>query len=248
MELVHSYSSGSNNNVNDSEYLINNRANNIITKKIITILNSTVLNFIIYFGRYNNYIKYQLIIFFNYLIFNLIFFPNSYLQILIDIKDLFIYNTLIYYLANIEDKNFDTLLNIFITFITILIYYFIEDLKGFGSITFSNNNLEPETFNTMFIVIALFCIIVFYNIKIAKINNILIEYIGFIILIIIYILIFAYATLKNNRVLHLHHWFSGQILAILSRFNTKLSMLFHFFCLGIYLHGIIFYDAAFILD
>ena len=63
-----------------------------------------------------------------------------------------------------------------------------------------------------------------------------------------YILLFANATLKVNKIIHIHHWFSGQILAIISRFDTKLSMLMHFFSLGIYLHGITFYDAAFIYD
>ena len=243
MEIVHSFGSESS---NDSQFLISN--NNDKVKILKKIMNVRILKFISCFYQYNNFIKYQIMIFINYIIFNLLYTPNTYFQMLIDIADLFIHNTLIYYLANMNDKKFDTIFNILTIFFTVFIYYLIGDVKGLGSITFSNDELRIETFNTFLIILSLLCVIIFYNIHLAKKNNILSLYLVFILFIFLYILLFANATLKENKIIHIHHWFSGQILAIISRFDTKLSMLMHFFSLGIYLHGITFYDASFIYD
>lgn len=242
MEIVHSFEPESS---NDSQFLI---SNNNYKAKILKIMNIRIFKFISCFYQYNNFIKYQIMIFLNYIIFNLLYTPNTYFQILIDIADLFIHNTLIYYLANMNDKKFDTIFNIITIFFTVFIYYLIGDVKGLGSITFSNDELRQESFNTFLIILGLLCAIIFYNLNLAKKNNILLLYLAFITFIFVYILLFANATLKENKIIHIHHWFSGQILAIISRFNTKLSMFMHFFSLGIYLHGITFYDAAFIYD
>lgn len=243
MEIVHNFGPGSS---NDSQFLISR--NNDKFKILKKFANVRILKFISCFYQYNNFIKYQIMIFLNYFIFNLLYANNTYFQMLIDVNDLFVHNTLIYYLANINDKKFDTISNILTTFLTVFIYYLIGDIKGLGSITFSNHKIRQESFNTFLIILTLFCSIIFYNLHLAKKNNILIHYLAFILSIFVYIFLFANATLKENKIIHIHHWFSGQILAIISRFDTKLSMLMHFFSLGIYLHGITFYDAAFIYD
>ena len=243
MEIVHNFGPGSN---NDSQFLISR--NNDKFKILKKFANVRILKFISCFYQYNNFIKYQIMIFLNYFTFNLLYANNTYFQMLIDVNDLFVHNTLIYYLANINDKKFDTISNILTTFLTVFIYYLIGDVKGLGSITFSNHEIRQESFNTFLIILTLLCSIIFYNLHLAKKNNILSQYLAFIIFIFLYILLFANATLKENKIIHIHHWFSGQILAIISRFDTKLSMLMHFFSLGIYLHGITFYDAAFIYD
>ena len=243
MEIVHDFGPGSS---NDSQFLISR--NNDKFKILKKFANVRILKFISCFYQYNNFIKYQIMIFLNYFTFNLLYANNTYFQMLIDVNDLFVHNTLIYYLANINDKKFDTISNILTTFLTVFIYYLIGDVKGLGSITFSNHEIRQESFNTFLIILTLLCSIIFYNLHLAKKNNILSQYLAFIIFIFLYILLFANATLKENKIIHIHHWFSGQILAIISRFDTKLSMLMHFFSLGIYLHGITFYDAAFIYD
>lgn len=239
----------------DTDILLRNNTRYYRLKRYLTnfiqIINTPLLYKLNNIEYYGPFIKYNLIIFLNYILFNIFYMPNTIFQIMLDSKDIFLNNTLIYFLAYYENNKFDTILNILTLFLTILIYNSVSNIPNFGSIVYSDydiNNMREESYNTLILALLLLIIILSYNIRIAYKRKILLSYLFSFFILILYIILFTLLTISNNYKVHIHHWFVGEILAILSRFNTKISMFMHFFSLGIYLHGITFYDASFIYD